>query len=490
MAFRTDLDLDLEERCRLLDEWVETRREIAALEAKASGLLVQRLRVREADASEHPFHRDAIHRSMIAEYAAAGRVSTGSVEYAFTDARTVSRSLPATRAAFEAGAISVGHVREIVRASVIVSDAIDDGTVAPETMGLFEAAVLVVAERETAARTKAHARQVAATLAGVSLLARRRRAMEERSVQVRSVGDGLSLLTAVLPEWVAEGIADRLTQMAHQISRTRDERAPHLPSHDDGEQSRDLHDFTPDDAQYEAYFTGGVIFGESGTFTTDPHAGLLRDPMTDPASPDIAHLDADTDIDTRTIDQIRADVLADLLLAATPSPENGTGLENITARIQVTIAATTLVGADDRPAHLDGHGPLAPEIARRLAGHHTGWTRLFLDPTGLVTETDTYTPTEPMRRFLRARDQHCRFPGCRTPTHRCDIDHTHDHARGGRTRTDNLSHLCRRHHALKHPDITDTHRWTAHQRPDGTITWTSPLGRTYTDPPPRRVMFT
>lgn len=484
MAFRTDLDLDLEERCRLLDEWVKTRREIAALEARASGLLVQRISVREADVAEHPFHRDAIHRSMIAEYAAAGRVSTGSVEYAFTDARTLSRSLPATRAEFEAGAISVAHVREIVRESVIVSDAIDDATVAPETMGLYEAAVLVFAEKETPARTKAHARQVAATLAGVTVVARQRKAAEERCVQVRSVGDGLALLTAVLPEWVAEAILDRLTQMAREIARTRDERAPHLAPHDDGGHTRDLHDFSPEDPEYGAFFDDQVIFGESGTFTTDPLAGL-SDPMTDPTSPDIEHLETDT----RTIDQIRADVFADLLLAATPSPENGTGLQNISARIQVTIAATTLTGADDRPAHLDGHGPLAPEIARCLAGYNTGWTRLFLDPTGLIIETDTYTPTAPMRRFLRARDQHCRFPGCRMPVHRCDIDHTHDHARGGRTRTDNLSHLCRRHHALKHPDIDDRHRWTAHQQPDGTITWTSPLGRNYTDPPRRRVMF-
>jgi hypothetical protein len=490
MAHRTDLDLDLEERCRLLDEWTEVRRRIAALEAEASELLVQRIAVRETDVSEHPFHRDAIDRSMIAEYAAAGRVTTGSVEYAFTDARTLSLTLPATRAAFAAGVISVGHVREIVRASTIVSDAIDAETVSPETMRLYEAAVLVFAERETAARTKAHARQVAATLAGVTLVARQRKAVEERCVQVRSVGDGLSLLTAVLPEWVAEGILDRLTQMAREIARTRDEREPHLPPLDDaGEHTRDLHDFSPEDPRYASYFddghvTSGVIFGESGTFTTDPLTGL-SDPMTDPTSPDIEHLTGDT----RTIDQIRADVLTDLLLAATPSPENGTGLENITARIQVTVAATTLTGDDDNPAELDGHGPLAPEIARCLAGYNTGWTRLFLDPTGLIIETDTYTPTEPMRRFLRARDQHCRFPGCRMPTHRCDIDHTHDHARGGRTRTDNLSHLCRRHHTLKHPDIHDRHRWTAHQQPDGTITWTSPLGRTYTDPPPRRVMF-
>ncbi len=74
MAARTDLDLDLEERGRLLDEWVETRREIAVWEARASELLVQRIAVREADVTEHACHREAIHRSMIAEYAAIPRL--------------------------------------------------------------------------------------------------------------------------------------------------------------------------------------------------------------------------------------------------------------------------------------------------------------------------------------------------------------------------------------------------------------------------------
>jgi hypothetical protein len=75
------------------------------------------------------------------------------------------------------------------------------------------------------------------------------------------------------------------------------------------------------------------------------------------------------------------------------------------------------------------------------------------------------------------------------PVHRCDIDHNHDHARGGKTQIDNLAHLCRRHHTLKHPDIPDAHRWTARQERDGTITWHSPLGRDYTDRPTHRVMF-
>lgn len=153
-------------------------------------------------------------------------------------------------------------------------------------------------------------------------------------------------------------------------------------------------------------------------------------------------------------------------------------------------AATTLAGADDRLAELDTHGPLHPDIARDIASRNGGWTRLFLNPAGQITATDTYTPTEPMRRRLRARDEHCRFMGCLTPTHHCDIDHQHDHARGGPTALGNLAHLCRAHHTLKHPNIPTPHRWTATQNPDGTLTWTSPLGHTHTDHPPTRIHFT
>lgn len=466
---RTDLDLDLEERCRLLDEWVDTRRRIAALEAHASDLLVSRIAVHDADVSESPFHRDAIYRSMIAEYSAASHLATGTVEHSFTDARTLAVDLPAVRTAFRAGAITVAHVREIVRASIVVSEAERDGRVDAGTRGLFETAVLVVAEKDTPARTRAHARQVAAALAGESIVERHRRAVDERCVSVRSVDDGLALLTAVLPEWLAVAIADRLTRMAREIARSRNRCDEAATARESGEtmSARDQ----------------GAIFGQDDTFTTDPHAhaDALHDPVTPPS--------AEAPADERTLDQIRADLLTDLLLTSAPSQSLGTALDAVQPRIQVTVAASTLLGIDDRPAELDGHGPLDPEIARALAGRHAGWTRLFLTSDGHLSHTDTYTPTEPMRRHLRARDQHCRFPGCRMPTHRCDIDHNHDHARGGPTRLDNLTHLCRTHHSLKHPDVHAHHRWAAHQHPDGRLTWTSPLHRTYTDDPPRRVMF-
>lgn len=472
MANSSDRDLDLEERRHILDAWVATRRRIAALEAEAADLLAAQITIHDADVARSPFHRDAMYRSMVAEFSAAGHISKGSAEFAFADALALQAHLPAVRAAFSSGAVSSGHVREIARASAVVAEAIRNRRVDAAVMELFETAVLVVAEQDTAARTKAHARQVAAALVGETLVERHRRAAEERCVTVKSLDDGLALLTAVLPEWIATAISDRLTRMTREVVRARDDReiVPLPQWFSEAVDGLDPRDMSLDDPAF-ALLDGNVICGaDASTFATDP---------------DIEHFPADT----RTWAQTEADLFMDLLLTADPSAANGDGLDGIQARIHVTVAATTLAGADENPAELDGHGPLHPDVARDLAGRNTGWSRLFLAPSGMVVETDTYTPTEGMRRFLRARDRHCRFPGCRTPAHRCEIDHNHDHAKGGTNRLDNLAHFCRAHHTLKHPDIPESHRWTAQQEKDGSLTWHSPLGRDYVDPPPRRVMF-
>ncbi|MCK9794063.1 HNH endonuclease [Isoptericola sp. 4D.3] len=95
----------------------------------------------------------------------------------------------------------------------------------------------------------------------------------------------------------------------------------------------------------------------------------------------------------------------------------------------------------------------------------------------LSTDPGTYTVPAALRAHLEARDGSCRFPGCTRPAPRCDVDHTVAWADGGRTTADNLAHLCRRHHVLKHET-----RWRAHQEPDGSLVWTSPTGRVSRDP--------
>ncbi len=461
-----------EQRLRLLDAWVETRRRIARLEAEAAQLLADRLLLHDDDVRENAYHRETIERSMIAEYSAAGHLAKGTVERAFADAAFLDASHPVLRESFRRGAITAAHVHEVIAAGDVVRQAIREGRADAAVLTLYETAAVVAAEADTPARTRVTARQIAAALVGETVVERQRRARSERAVTMRSVGDGLALLQLVLPEHLAVAILDRLTQLARQLITMRPEREPVLDPAviDSGENPIFPDDLDPADPVHDLLHD--IIHGDDGTFALDPER-------------DIEHLPADE----RTIDEVRADLATDLLLASDPSEAHGPGLDGIRARVQVTIAGSTLSGADDRPAELDGHGPIDPDIARALAGRSSSWSRLFIDPTGMITETDSYTPTEGMRRFLRARDQHCRFPGCRMPVHRCQIDHHHDHAKGGRTEIGNLSLFCTAHHVLKHPDIDDRHRWTARQLPDGSVQWVSPLGRPYVDPPPRRVMF-
>lgn len=462
---------DIDQREALLDAWVEKRRCIAILEAEASALLADRLQLREEDVREHPQHREAIHRSMIAEYSAAGHLSKGSVEYAFADALFLEAEHTLVRDAFRRGVISAAHVREIVREGMIVRQGVRDGRADLETLALYDAAALVVAEQDSPARTRTMARRIASSLAGETVVKRHDRARGERSVTLRSLDDGLALLQVVLPEHLAHAIFDRLTQLAQHVISTRGESTR-------GERSSDHHEApapSPDGLEPGADQVlpqAHVIFGDGDTFTTDPSLGV-------PSAP----------ADERGIDAVRTDLLSDLLLTTDPSAASGTALESIHARIQVTIAAETLAGFDEQPAELDGIGALHPDVARDLAGRNGGWSRLFLDRAGTVTATAAYAPTAAMRRHLQARDQHCRFPGCRTPVHRCQIDHNHDHAKGGATSNDNLSHFCVGHHALKHPDVAEKHRWRARQTRGGDIEWISPLGRRYTDAAARRVMF-
>lgn len=184
--------------------------------------------------------------------------------------------------------------------------------------------------------------------------------------------------------------------------------------------------------------------------------------------------------DPRTFDQLRAD----LALTGTPEGHDAdTVLSAIRAEVHVTVPALALAGtngfADAGDAVLEGSAPVDLETARTLCAGAPGWERVLTHPvSGMVLAVDRYRPSAELRRSLRARDQRCRFPGCRVTASHCDIDHVHDHAHGGATAHDNLAHVCRRHHMLKHHSA-----WTVQLNPDRTMTWRSPLGRAYSETP-------
>ncbi|QTE29463.1 HNH endonuclease signature motif containing protein [Pengzhenrongella sicca] len=153
--------------------------------------------------------------------------------------------------------------------------------------------------------------------------------------------------------------------------------------------------------------------------------------------------------------------------------------------LQVTAAATTLLGLDEVPGELAGYGPIPADLVRAIAADAT-WRRIFTDPaTGCVTGIGPrgYRPGADLTGTILARDKTCTFVGCRMPAWRCDLDHRdpydHDHPDlGGQTCEENLHSLCRHHHRAKtyggwHPDLDAR---------TGDTWWTSPTKHRYKRP--------
>lgn len=196
--------------------------------------------------------------------------------------------------------------------------------------------------------------------------------------------------------------------------------------------------------------------------------------------------------ETRTLTQLRADVLADLALTRTATGTDATGTAGggIKPDVAILVPALTLLGRSDEPAVLEGYGPIDLDTAKELVGRATSFIRILTHPeTGawLSVGRSRYQAPKDLRTVLQLRDETCRHPGCNRPAATCDIDHTRAYAENGEcgeTSVTNLAHLCGKHHRDKH-EIG----WRLVQDPsgDGTLHWTSPTGRRYTTEPANRI---
>jgi hypothetical protein len=170
-------------------------------------------------------------------------------------------------------------------------------------------------------------------------------------------------------------------------------------------------------------------------------------------------------------------------------PRKGPGKAGPTIHVHLhTDAIEGFTGAGESSA---GQVARTPRLGARALATVEQWLA-DLAPGATVTVTpvvdlteeisvNAYEAPDRLRRQIDERDHDgCRFPWCGRRG-RYDLDHIEpyvDPDEGGppgQTSTTNLAKACRFHHRVK------THSaWTYQREPDGSLTWTSPLGRRYT----------
>ncbi|RZS65646.1 uncharacterized protein DUF222 [Agromyces ramosus] len=400
----------------LIDAAAQTRR----LEAMHAAMRVDLINlaidyaVRSAEAFTSPTlsptrRRDLARRAVVAELATALRLPERTMNRLVSEAWTLATVLPATLAAFRAGALDETHVRVIIDETAGLEDA--------DVRARLDLELSSRAATTTAARLRRIARRLREQAQADTIAQRHERARAERRLELDPARDGMAWLHLHVAASDALLIRNRLDRVA------------------------------------------------------DDQAADAGDPATD----------------ARTPDQLRADIARDLLLHGVPPLGEAFHVAAATIRptVHVTVPVLTLLGVDDAPGELDGYGPIDPDTARRLAAHAPSFTRLLTHPvSGTVLDVDrtTYRPPADLVRWLRVRDETCRFPGCNRRAARCDVDHSADWSADGRTAFDNLAHLCPQHPHLKHETS-----WSVRHLEHGRLEWRSPAGRRHVTEPSLRI---
>lgn len=136
---------------------------------------------------------------------------------------------------------------------------------------------------------------------------------------------------------------------------------------------------------------------------------------------------------------------------------------------------------------MSGHGPHSIAAVEQWLADLAPGAVVTVTPVVDLAEqisVDAHEAPDRLRAQVAERDDGCRFPWCgRQGIY--DLDHIEpsvpiDHGGPpGQTNTANTARLCRFHHRVKtHPGHHG--RWTYRRDGPTQLTWTSPLGRSYT----------
>lgn len=176
--------------------------------------------------------------------------------------------------------------------------------------------------------------------------------------------------------------------------------------------------------------------------------------------------------ETRTLDQLRADTMLDLLMGKQFGGE-------VRTHCYLYLDATTYAGLNNKPAELAGHGLVPAWLAREIcSGRKTVFQRIITEPrSGQVAEVgeNKHSTTGNVTELVRVRDRECRRPGCTKPAKLTELELCEHH--DGRTESARIG-TCPADHKLQ-----TVRGWHHTLEADGSLTVTTPSGETYTSTP-------
>ena len=400
------------QREQLLGEWQHATTQLTRWQGVQLRVLADALDLALADGASRPDTTLSV-RSLAAELALAVGMSDRTIEAHMSDAQLMRDRFALVYGAVRDGRLSRPHAQVIAEEGTRLTD--------EAVRAAYEQMMLQISPQLTTARLRAAGQAIAEQLSPITLAERHTTARAARRVLVRDVGDGMAELWVLLPAPLAHAIHDRITRMGRTI---RD--AARVAAREARKAAKaELKRAARAEARRAAAEDGETTEPIAEAATVSPAEASRADATTTAdETAEASRADATTtggktaEVDERTMDQLRTDVLCDILLTGHATTvvidrDGGEAIDAIRGIVQIAVPMAIITGADTGPpGFLAGRGPIDPESARRIAATATIWDRVLTDPaTGNVQATDRRFPTEAQRRFLRARDEHCRFPG-------------------------------------------------------------------------------
>lgn len=444
-------------------------------------------------------------RAVRVEVAGVLRTPEGTTTSLVREAQVLVDQHPATVAALTCGDISYAHAGAVLESTAALE---------PDACRDLEATLVERAKGSTVAALRRYARRERERSHPRPLVERHRERLADRHIELEPARDGMMWLHQYLPAVQATAIYNRLTDIAvtfqssgedRTLAQLRvdvfsalllDDEAPRLvhegPGRGAGAAGRGVSAETGTGVSRAPKATGagldvgetvpgvaGMVPGIAGVLPGAAEAGLGEG-----EAPSCGTAAAST--------AGRSALSAAGAVVDAERRAPGLSLRGVRPTVAVTVPVMTLLGHGDEPGHLEGYGPVDADTAREIAARAPSFTRVLTHPeTAVVLSVgrQRYAVPSDLKTWLRLRDETCRFPGCSRRAARCDIDHVAPWRLGGGTDHDNLIHLCRHHHRLKHETGWSVASATSEDTGSGVfarpeaVVWTSPAGRQYVDHP-------